>query len=360
MVSLASPIDRAVLAPADTAPILVTPAGSAAEWDAYVEAHPDATADHLWAWGPLVARVFRHAPAYLAARRGGRLVGVLPLVKFRSPLFGRALISLPFLNDGGVLADDDAAAEALVARAREIAAEAGASHVELRHRRRQFPALPCREHKLSLVRPLPSSSDALWQELDRKVRNQVRKAQKEGLEAAAGGRELVPAFYRVFAENMRDLGTPVYAKRLFDEVLTAFGDRARVHVVRRGATVMAAAVTIAFRRTVLVPWASSLKAYRTLCPNMLLYWSMLERAVADGMTTFDFGRSTPGAGTHQFKLQWGAVARPLCWEYVLLSRADVPDHGPTNTTFTTAIALWQHLPLRLATTLGPHIVRGIP
>lgn len=355
----------AVVAVEDAAPIAVQPVVVAAaetggEWDRYVGGHPDATADHLWAWRGIVADVFGHAPVYLIARRGGDVVGVLPLVRFSSRLFGRSVISMPFLNDGGVLAESDDVAEALLAEAKAVAVAFRASHLELRHRRRVFPNLPCRQHKLSLTRPVPASADALWQGLDRKVRNQVRKAQKEGLESVAGGSELVAPFYRVFSENMRDLGTPVYSRRLFDAVLAAFGPSARVHIVRRGSDVMAGAVTIAFRHTVLVPWASSLRAFRHLCPNMLLYWAMLERAVADRMTTFDFGRSSPGAGTHQFKLQWGAVERPMSWEYVLLSRPSVPDQGPTNDKFNAAIAVWQRCPLWLANALGPHIVRGIP
>jgi FemAB-related protein (PEP-CTERM system-associated) len=191
------------------------------------------------------------------------------------------------------------------------------------------------------------------------VRNQVRKAQKEGLVSVSGGAELVPEFYRVFAHNMRDLGTPVYSRRLFDETLRAFPDRVRVFVVRRGAVPRAASVAARFRDVTLVPWASSLRGYRHLCPNMLLYWAMLEQAIADGSRTFDFGRSSPGGGTHQFKLHWGAVETPLHWEYVLLSLKALPDQGPTNPNFQTAIDFWKHLPLAVAGRVGPVLARHL-
>jgi hypothetical protein len=93
---------------------------------------------------------------------------------------------------------------------------------------------------------------------------------------------------------------------------------------------------------------------------MLLYWAMIERAIAEGATVFDFGRSSPESGTHQFKLQWGAIEQPLCWEYLLLSRADVPDQGPANPKFERAIRLWQSLPLPVANVLGPRIARHLP
>jgi hypothetical protein len=115
-----------------------------------------------------------------------------------------------------------------------------------------------------------------------------------------------------------------------------------------------------FRNTVIVPWASSLRDARHLCPNTLLYWTMLEHATNSGAQVFDFGRSSSGGGVNQFKLQWGATAAPLHWEYVLLRRAHLPNHGPSNPKFQTAIRAWQWLPIWLANGLGPHIVRSIP
>ncbi len=341
-------------------PVTVSPAIEAAEWDAFVSRQREGTVDHLWAWRRVISGTLGHESTYLAARRGTELVGVLPLVLVRSRLFGRSVVSLPFLNYGGILTDDQAVVDALVDAARGVAIDFRGSHVELRHTRRRCPEIPCRQHKLAMTLALPSVTDELWASLDRKVRNQVRKAQKANLVVASGGVELVDEFYAVFARNMRDLGTPVYPKSLFEATMRAFADRARVFVVRHDSRPIAAGVSIGFRQTVLNPWASSLREFRQLCPNMLLYWAMLEQAVADGVTTFDFGRSSPGGGTHQFKLQWGAVERPLCWEYVLLSPSEPPDQGPSNARFDLAIALWQRLPVGLANLIGPVIARSLP
>jgi FemAB-related protein (PEP-CTERM system-associated) len=329
-------------------------------WDAYVQAHPDATADHVWRWRAVFRDVFGHESTYLAAVRGGDIVGTLPLVRFRSRLFGRFLSSVPFLNYGGLLVSDADAGLALLARAREVAQRFGASHIELRHVARQLPQLPCRQHKIGLRLNLPDAPPALWDSVDRKARNQVRKAQKEGLVAVAGGAEQLDDFYAVFSRNMRDLGTPVYPKALFATTLRLFPQEAECVVVRRGSVAMAGSLTIRFRDTVIVPWASSLREHRHLCPNMLLYWTMLERAIASGARRFDFGRSSPDAGTLPFKRQWGAEEFPLHWEYVLLTRTDAPDHGPSSPRFERAVRAWSHLPLWLTNTLGPAIVRNIP
>jgi FemAB-related protein (PEP-CTERM system-associated) len=330
------------------------------EWDQYVTQHAGGTCDHLWGWRTIFNDVFRQKSRYLVARRHSDIAGVLPLVEFHSRLFGKFLVSLPFLNYGGILADDSAAAAVLLDHARDAAKRFGASHVELRHRTPQHEGLPSRSHKLAMTRQLAGSVDGLWASLDRKVRNQVRKAQKEGLETAHGQSELVDEFYSVFAVNMRDLGTPVYSRRLFSDTMQIFPERARIFVVRHKGRAVAGSVALSFRDTVLVPWASSLREYRHLCANMLLYWSMLEWATAQRFSVFDFGRSSPGAGTHQFKLQWGATEAPLNWEYVLLTDAAAPDHGPANPRFSAAIEAWKRLPVWLANRIGPSIVRNIP
>jgi FemAB-related protein (PEP-CTERM system-associated) len=341
-------------------PVTLSDTVAEAEWDAFVDSHPQGTSCHAWRWRHIFERVFGHECAYLAARREGAITGVLPLVKFRSRLFGRFLVSLPFVNDGGLLTSDARSSATLIDEAARLAGAFGATHVELRHRARQRPELPCRQHKVGMRMPLAATSEAVWSALDRKVRNQVRKAQKSGLQAVSGGGELVDEFYPVFAENMRDLGTPVYSRRLFDEVLAQFPDRGRVFVVRLSGRTIAGSVALLYRGTFEVPWASSLKEHRQLCPNMLLYWSMIEWAIERRAVAFDFGRSSPNAGTYQFKEQWGARPEPLNWEYLLSGERPLPDHGPGNPRFERAIAAWKRLPLWMTLRLGPSIVRNIP
>jgi FemAB-related protein (PEP-CTERM system-associated) len=196
--------------------------------------------------------------------------------------------------------------------------------------------------------------------LDRKVRNQVRKAEKSSLVVERGGRELLPDFYAVFTENMRDLGTPVYGSAFFARVLEAFPQQTRIYVVRLNGEAVASGIGYAYRDVIEVPWAASRKAFRSLCPNNLLYWTCIREAIDEGFRTFDFGRSTPDEGTFHFKRQWGAEPRPLYWEYKLLSRTELPNQSPTNPRFRWAIEAWKRLPLRVTLMVGPSIVRGIP
>ncbi len=332
---------------------------SAEAWDAYVNARPDATGYHAWRWRKVFEDAFGHETEYLAARRDGAIVGVLPLVIFKSTLFGRFMVSLPFVNYGGLIADDAAAEDALLAEAERIALARRCTHLELRHQRRHFDHLPVKEHKVSMVLQLARTSDAAWAAMDRKVRNQIRKAEKSGLTATIAGAERLDDFYRIFARNMRDLGTPVYARKFFEEVLAAYGDEARIVVVSKDDVAVAAGIALPSRGVVEVPWASSLGEYRAMCPNHMMYWSLIQWAIEQRFDVFDFGRSTPNEGTFQFKRQWGAEPVPLQWEYRLFS-GGLPDQSPKNPKFRAAIEMWKRCPLWLTNMLGPRIVRSIP
>lgn len=341
-------------------PVIVHSQASEAWCDQYVAGHPLASGYHRPAWMGVIARAFGHQTRYLVAESAVGIVGVLPLVMFRSRLFGRFAVSLPFVNYGGIVADTPDAERALLRAAIAETERAGGSHLELRHSRQIFPDLSSKRHKVAMVLRLESAGDRQWQVLDRKVRNQVRKAEKSELAVAQGGPELLAAFYAVFARNMRDLGTPVYGVRFFREVLSTFPDNTRVFCVTLAGRPIAASIAYWHHGTIEVPWASAIRDFNPLCANVLLYWEMVRFAVERGFRSFDFGRSTPGEGTFQFKRQWGAEPRELVWEYWTAAGRPLPDLSPKNRKFGRAIAAWRRLPLGVASTLGPLIVRNLP
>ena len=165
---------------------------------------------------------------------------------------------------------------------------------------------------------LPVAGETLWKQLPEKVRNQIRKARRSGCRASVGGIELLHDFYAIFSENMRDLGSPVHAAVLFSRLAEQLAENCRVVVVYAD-TVPAAAMIFRCRDNLHNPWASSLRRYRPISPNMLLYWTMMSYGCESGYGRFDFGRSSPGASTCRFKLQWGATMEPLIWHVLSLS-----------------------------------------
>jgi serine/alanine adding enzyme len=303
----------------------------------------------------------KHVPYCLEAREGETTRGLLPLAYVRSLLFGRFLVSLPYLNTGGVLTDDPAVATPLIDRAIQLADELKVRYLELRHEQPiDHPALTAQmADKVHMRLPLPPNSQELWNHLPSKVRNQVRKAQKINLTVDWGNHDLLPEFYSVFSENMRDLGTPVYGSVFFQSILEQFPDHAELAVVRHGRVAVAVALLLHGWGISEVPSASSLRHYRASNANMLLYWHLLERAIKRGNHVFDFGRSTRESNTYRFKKQWGARPDPAVWQYYL-RRGSIRDLRTENPKYQRWSRLWQHLPLALTRSIGPWIVRGIP
>ena len=343
-----------------TGPISVREDVADGDWDRFVAAEPGASAYHRVGWARLIGRAFGHEVRPLAALRGSTVVGVLPLVVMRSRIFGRFAVSLPFVNAGGVLTGDADAAAALLDAAVDIARRASVTYLELRHTSRHFPALTERRHKVAMTLALRESADAQFQAIDRKVRNQIRKGEKSGLRMADGGIELVPAFYDVFTRNMRDLGTPVFGRALFEEVMRTYPDNSRILCAYHGEQPVAASLVHWRGDWMEVPWASALRESNALSANMLLYWHMLQFAIGRGCRRFEFGRCTPGEGTFQFKRQWGAEPSPLVWEYWTAGAPPDFSIDQKSGTYGRAASVWQRLPLGVTNLFGPRIVRGIP
>jgi FemAB-related protein (PEP-CTERM system-associated) len=312
-------------------------------------------------WLSVLERGMRHTPYAIEAIDGDRTCGFLPLAFVHSLLFGRFLVSLPYLNSNGVLADDDRTARLLVDEAVRLADRLHVRHLELRHEAAlEHPALQGRnDSKVHMRLPLPDFPGPLWESLSAKVRNQVRKGEKSGLTVVWGGQQLLAEFYAVFSRNMRDLGTPAYGRRFFRTVLQEFPGDAELCVVRAGRQPVAAALLLHGQGVTEVPSASSLREYNSTCANMLMYWNLLERAVSRGQAVFDFGRSTVDSNTYRFKKQWGAAPDRAVWQsYERSGRAG--DVRPDNPRFQWWIGMWRRMPLVLTRLLGPVIVRGIP
>lgn len=331
------------------------------ELDAFVIGHPGGSIYHLSCWRALIRHLFGHEALCLYARNAaGEITGLLPVVRLRSVLFGNYMVSMPYVNRGGALADDPVVEEALMCAAAQLAMRKGCSHVEFRDVFPRGPEWSLRTDKVAMVLPLAENTQALWKTIGTKCRAQVRRPMREGARVIHGGPELLGDFYAVFARNMRDLGTPVYPRRFFEAVCTAMGDGAALTVVRLGQQPVAAGLLLRDKQRMEVPWASSLRETNGLGTNMLLYWSMLERAVDAGCEEFDFGRSSVGSGTWRFKKQWGAEERQLYWHYWLAPGRAVPAMNPGNPRYRIAIRLWQRLPLTVANLLGPRIVKSLP
>jgi FemAB-related protein (PEP-CTERM system-associated) len=281
----------------------------------------------------------------------------------RSALFGHFLVSLPFLNYGGILAETPEAERQLAAAAIELARRQGASHIELRQACPMSEPLDgwtLRQHKAALTIPLAADPKAHWDGLSSRLRGKVRKAEKNDAVFTVGGKEDLAAFYSLYALNMRDLGTPVYTSAFFENVLGRGGQRAEILLVRRAGRSAAGAIALRQGARIELPWICQDYTESACNVNEFLYWKALEWACGQGAARLDLGRSTIDAGTYRFKLQWNPEVQTLYWYYWTMPGAPRPQLNPDNPKYALAARIWKKLPLGVANRLGPWIVRHIP
>jgi FemAB-related protein (PEP-CTERM system-associated) len=274
--------------------------------------------------------------------------------------FGNFIVSMPFFNYGGVCADDDSIRDNLIAEAVRIAKDLNVHHIEFRQEHSFNKGFPEKASKVSMRLNLPSSAEDLWKSFPSKLRSQIKVPQKAGMIARVGRVEELESFYDVFSENMRHLGTPVYPKRFFKDILEQFPTSTWICSVHMGNTPVASGFLAGFKNRLEIPWASSVRSYNRLSPNMLLYWSCLKFACENEFSVFDFGRSTVEESTYKFKKQWGAEPTPMIWSYWIQDGGKIPDITPRNRKYHLAIGIWKKLPMTMTQIIGPRIIRNIP
>ncbi len=320
--------------------------------------------EHDPAWLDVLRDSLGHRPYMLIARDGdkGPIVGYLPLVLVASHLFGRFLVSLPYINRAGVVAQDPQVAAQLIDHAVGLAQRLKVQYMELRHHcfvpgHKAFGAI--RDDKVLMVLDLPDDEEGLWKAVGAKARNQVRKGEKSGLTLRWGGLDVLDPFYDVFAVNMRDLGTPVYPRKLFASILKYMPDRSELAVVGFEGRTIAGALLVHDKGLTQVPSASTLREFNHTNANMWMYHQLLLRTIERGNRRFDFGRSSVDSGTYRFKKQWGAKPYPTVWQYHI-REGDINSMRPDNPKNRRRVEMWQKLPVWLTRLAGPLIVRGIP
>jgi FemAB-related protein (PEP-CTERM system-associated) len=336
--------------------------GDGERWDSYVLRSSGLNCYHLKGWKEIIERSFGQRTHYLFSETNtGEVNGILPLVHLKSAFFGNFLVSMPYFNYGGICADNHGAEEALLEGAIGVAKRCKADHIELRHTRNYTNGLPAKTAKVSMRLSLPSTQEELWRSFPSKLRSQVQRPIKVGMFTKLGREEELNSFYSVFSFNMRDLGTPVYSKMFFRNILKEFPKASWILTVytKEGFPV-ASGFLVGFKDVLEIPWASSLRSHNRFSPNMLLYWNALQFGCEHHYGAFDFGRSTPGEGTYRFKEQWGANPVQLYWHYWLSKGGPIPELNPHNPKFKIALYVWQRLPLSVTNLIGPSIVKNLP
>jgi FemAB-related protein (PEP-CTERM system-associated) len=328
-------------------------------WDAYLRTRPEATIFHRAPWQRVAARTFRYRFRGLLAVRDGGVAGALPLFQVPGFPFGTSLISTPLAVYGGVVADDEAAGAALHRAARALGERLGARYVELRGGMR-FGSLPVKDLYVTFRRAIGPDHAANFAAIRAKQRTSIRSAQKRGLTHRTGGAELLDAFYPIYSHSVRNLGTPVFPRRLFRHIVEEHPSESGILLVESDGRTVAAVLSFFDRGQVLPYYAGTLREAYRYSASDYMYWSLMCHAADRGCAVFDFGRSKRDTGAFQYKRHWGFEPTPLEYQYDLVRDRAMPDLSPRNPRFSLAIQAWRMLPLPVAERIGPAIVRYFP
>ncbi|MBL8270477.1 FemAB family XrtA/PEP-CTERM system-associated protein [Steroidobacter sp.] len=360
--SVSAPPAFAPATPAPSAALTIEACSTAhgAQWNEYLTRRPEGSYYHLFEWQQINQQALGHRTAYLLARDGATVRGVLPLTFVSSPLFGRILCSLPFVNYGGPIADDEIAKDALVKAAQNTAKEWRADYLELRCADQLQTDMPVSTRKISMHIALDPDPDVLWNKFSSKHRTNIRRSQKNELVVTAGGSELLETFYSVMEQSWRQLGTPLYKRSYFESILRALPDHTRIFVCARGTEPVAVAFNGYFNGTVEGLWAGGTELSRPLQANYALYWEMIREACVRGCTRYHLGRSTADSGAEDFKKKWNATSSQLYWYFHRPNGGEMPQLNVDNPKYKLAIDLWRRLPLWTTRIIGPPLARLIP
>jgi FemAB-related protein (PEP-CTERM system-associated) len=329
-------------------------------WETFRKKYPLPTFYHRIEWWRIIKDCFNHDLFYLMAMEDNQVRGLLPLVLIKSRLFGSILVSMPFLNYGGILADNREARLLLLDEAGKILKQNDADYLELRQLESNQTDLPVKLHKVSMTVELNKDPEVLWNNFKSKHRSAIRRAQKSNLTFVKGGIELLDPFYDLICRGWRDLGTPIYSKDFFRNILLQLKDSIEISVIYHDDIPIATAFDGIDGNTVEGMWTYALQEYRHLYTNYLLYWELLKRACLEGYEYFHLGRSTADTGATFFKNKWNAIPKQLYWEYILNRSSEMPELNVDNPKYKLSINIWRHLPVKLTQIIGPHISKNIP
>lgn len=352
---LPGPLDHA--APPDLEVRSLDEAGAA--WDEFVAGHPGSTFFHRAGWQRAIQRTFGYTSHCIAVWRSGRVAGVLPLFQVPTLPWGHALVSAPQAVYGGPVGEDAGARQALLRRAGTIARAHRVRYIEFRNLD-PIEGLPSKDLYVTFRRAIRPTAEENMSAIPRNQRRSIRIGLKSGLTSELGGEELAGPFYSLYSHSVRNLGTPVFPRSLFSNLLAEFGPDSRILLVRREGRPVAAVLTFFFRDEVLPYYGGAHRDAFRYGVNDFMYWSLLCYGMERGYKVFDFGRSKKGSGSYDFKRHWGFEPTPLHYQYELVRQRTLPDLSPRNPKFSLAIELWKRMPLWLSERLGPHLVRYFP
>ncbi len=329
------------------------------KWDEYVDNHPDSNFFQLSGWKKVIEQSFPYKPHYYYLDVGGKIKGILPLFFINSWFSGKFLISVPFGVYGGILADNYEISKKLHKKALSIARELEVDFLELRSEKKNAITTISSELYFKFQQKLYDDPEKNWTTLPKETRRLVRRAREHGL-CTSFSRENLNDFYHIYCSSVRNLGTPVFSKKYFKNILQSFPDSAVFSHVLFGDKIITSMLNFHFKDRVMPYYIGGLKEYFKLNSNNIMFWDVIEYGIKNNYKLVDFGRSKANTGAYHFKRHFGMKPQPLFYHYDLIKAKEKPQINPTNPSYKRMINAWKKMPLRVTKLMGPIIIRNFP
>jgi len=331
-------------------------------WDDYVKKHPQGSFFHLSGWQQVIEKSFRHACYYLysyhvSGDNKGEINGVLPLVEVKSKLFGHALVSTPFCVYGGAIADSSYIVRQLEQQACQLAEQLSVDYLELRYQTKQASNLLLKQAHSTFACELADNNEKILSDIKKKQRAVIRHSLRNDLDfTISTGNNNLTDFYQLLSTSYRNLGTPIFTKNYFENLIDIFGDNVDIAIIKDNnqqpsSTVM----NFYFNEQVLPYYGGGNESARGLKSADFMYYQVMCNASERGYRWYDFGRSKNDSGPYKYKKNWGMEPKSLYYYYHLVNADELPNLSPNNPKYKVFIQLWQKLPLKVSQFIGPFL-----
>jgi FemAB-related protein (PEP-CTERM system-associated) len=326
------------------------------EWDEYVRKSKNSTFYHQIGWKRVISDTYHHRPFYLVAKQDDRIFGILPSFRIKYPFFGEVSVSLPFASYGGICADDEDTSIQMIEYLKKMNVQNNIKSSEIRSLNHLGKAGLADKSYFSMVLALQNNIEVQWSGLRRSMRRYVKKAQSSKLETNINSHN-IKGFFELYSRTMRDFGTPAHSDQFFKNIFREFPDTTRIAEVNLNGECIAAILLLEYNGTIIYGWGASDERFSSLHPNYLLFWEAISDGCSRGFLSFDFGRSMIDEGTFLFKTGWGAEPRQLYYHYYPQRTLNTKKNNPKRRVFAT---IWSHLPVSIASSIGPILRRYTP
>ena len=282
-------------------------------WREFIVAHPESSIFHTPEWLEALSRTYGYDPVVLTTARPGEPISDgVACCRINSWLTGSRIVSLPFSDHCQPLTDPGKASEALFSSMRAKVVGGNARYCEIRPR-----SLATTETEL----PLGESETCCFHWLDLRpspeeiykrfhyscIQRKIRRGEREALTISEGRSEAhVKMFYDLMLLTRRRHQLPPQPLQWFRNLVACLGNAMLIRVSFKGEQPIAAVVTLAWQKTVVLKYVCSDARFHNLGAIQSLIWHVIRDAKENGASELDFGRSdSDNEGLINFKDSWG-------------------------------------------------------